>query len=134
MLLLRTNYGAPILFLPFARDKTLSIYDELSTDHVFDALHNLNLQDGSYPFFFFRYENSFYRLVEIHWTDELLELHSLSNTSSVALTPMADYNLGTILALASVVLFLVLLKLVLVLNILTLVHADAVAVLELSCI
>ena len=129
---MRTNDGAPVLFLPFARDKTLSIYDELSTDHVVDALHNLNLQDGSNPFFFFRYQNSFYRLVEIHWTDELLELHSLSNASGVALAPMAHHHLGTVLTFAPVILLLILLKLILVLNILTLVHADAVAVLELS--
>ena len=132
MLLLRPNNGASVLFLPFARNKTLCIYDELSTDHVVDAFHNLNLQDGSNPFFFFRYENSFYRLVEIHWTDEFLELHSLSNASGVALAPMAHHHLCTVLALAPVILLLILLKLILVLNILTLVHADAVAVLELS--
>jgi hypothetical protein len=131
---LRSNDSATVLFLPFAGDEALSVYDELSTDHIFDALHNLNLQDWSNPFFFFRYENSFYRLVEIHWTDELLELHSLSNAPSIALTPMADYNLGTVLALSSMILLLVLLKLVLVLNVLALVHADAVAVLELCCI
>ena len=94
----------------------------------------MNLQDGSNPFLLFRYEDSFNRLVEIHWTDELLKLHSFPDASSVSLTPMADYNLSPILALAPMVLLLVLLKLVLVLNILTLVHADPVAVLELSCV
>ena len=128
---MRPNYGAAVLLLPFACDETLSVYDELGSNHCFDTFHYLYLQDRCYPLFLFRYEYSFYGFVEIHRAYKLLKLHSLAYATGISLSPMTD-NDWSILAFAPMILLLVLLKLILILNILALVHVDAVSVLELG--
>lgn len=118
MLLLTAYYGASVFLLPFTCDEALSIYNELSSNHLLSTFLYLYLEYRCYPLLLFRDENSFNRLIEIQWTDELLLiLHAFANAARVPLSVRHYYCLSTVLAFATVVLVFVLLKLIMVVDV-----------------
>jgi hypothetical protein len=63
MLLLTANYGATIFLLPLGGHKSLSIYDELGSDHAFHAFHNLYVENWCDSLLLFRNQDALNWLV-----------------------------------------------------------------------
>lgn len=131
MLLLWAYYCASIFLLPLTGYEALSINDEQGSNHLLYPFHDLDLKYRCNLFFFLRYENAFDWLIEIHWANKFLKLHALSDAASISFTPMTNNNLCPILAFSPMILLLVLLKLVLILNVFTLMHTYTIPVLKL---